>query len=245
MYCHKCGTQLPDDAAFCVKCGTSTGLNVVKPIAADSGPVVAPSGATSLKCPSCGAPIAPKFGEMVISCEYCGNAVTLGTQGWSNIQKQTMLPLKVATIDQVNSIITPMMDRGLLHRHLHEDSTQEEMSLTYVPYWIVSVSARTGITATDETARIAQTATTAALMGVIFGGMGAGGRGMGGGRRRALESQFRTGNPFAGILGLKRIRIMAWGMGMGYGGGMRKQEQLDMNYNFPVPLHQYANPGKL
>ena len=42
------------------------------------------------------------------------------------------------------------------------------------------------------------------------------------------------GNPFSGVLGLKRIRIMAWGMGMGYGGGARKTEQLDMNYNFPV-----------
>jgi hypothetical protein len=236
MYCHKCGTQLPDDAAFCVKCGTSTGLNVVKPIAADSGPVVAPSGATSLKCPSCGAPIAPKFGEMVISCEYCGNAVTLGTQGWSNIQKQTMLPLKVATIDQVNSIITPMMDRGLLHRHLHEDSTQEEMSLTYVPYWIVSVSARTSIVAVDETAQIAQTASTAVLMGVIFGGMGGGfggGRRGGFGGRRAFEGGLAN-NPFRGLLGLKGIRIMAFGVGRGMGGGMKKTEEIDENYNFPV-----------
>ena len=91
-----------------------------------------------------------------------------------------MLTLKVATVDQLNSIIVPMMDKGLLHRHLHEDSKQEEMSLTFVPYWIVSVSARTSVTATDETSQLAQTATTAALMGVIFGGMG-GGFGDGGG----------------------------------------------------------------
>ncbi len=234
MYCHKCGAQLPDDAAFCVKCGTSTGLNAPKPTSTPTAPVIAASGVASLKCPSCGAPIAPKFGEMVITCEYCGNTVTLGTEGWTNIQKQTMLDLKVATIDQVNSIITPLMDRGLLHRHLHEDSTQEEMSLTFVPYWIVSVSARTSVTATNETATLAQAATTAALMGVVFGGMRGG---FGGGRRRALESQFRTGNPFADILGLKRIRIMAWGMGMGMGyggGGMNKSEQMDMNYNFPI-----------
>jgi ribosomal protein L40E len=240
LYCHKCGAQLPDDATFCPKCGTSTGLTAPKPAAASASPVVAPSGVASLKCPSCGAPISPKFGEMVITCEYCGSGVTLGTQGWTNIQKQTMLLLKVASVDEVNSIITPMMDKGLLHRHLHEDSKQEEMSLTYVPYWIVSVSARTSITATDETAQIAQTATTAALMGVIFGGMGGGfgggGRGGfgGGGRRRAFESGFGTGGLLTGVLGLKRIRIMAFGMGMGYGGGMRKSEQMDANYNFPV-----------
>ena len=56
------------------------------------------------------------------------------------------------------------------------------------------------------------------------------------GGRRAFEGEFAVSNPFAGILGLKRIRIMAYGMGMGYGGGggMRKTEQMDENYNFPV-----------
>ncbi len=245
MICQNCGAQIPDDAAFCPKCGASTTVNAIpKPAvaSASTGPVIAPSGVASLKCPSCGAPIAPKFGEMVITCEYCGSAVTLGTQGWTNIQKQTMLLLKVPTVDDVNKIIIPMMDKGLLHRHLHEDSTQEEMSLTYVPYWIVSVSARTSITATNETAQVAQTASTAALMGVIFGGMGGGFGGGGGGRRgggmggrRAFEREFAVSNLFTGILGLKRIRIMAFGMGMGMGGGgMRKTEQMDENYNFPV-----------
>jgi hypothetical protein len=235
LYCHKCGTQLPDDAAFCVKCGTSTGLNAPNATSTSVTPVIAASGVSSLKCPSCGAPISPKFGEMVITCEYCGNGVTLGSEGWKNIQKQTMLDLKVATVDQVNSIITPLMDRGLLHRHLHEDSIQEELSLTFVPYWIVSVSARTSVAAADETAQIAQVATTAALMGVIFGGMSGGFGGRGGFGRRSFEGQFAIGNPFVGILGLKRIRIMAWGMGMGYGGsGMQKSVQMDMNYNFPV-----------
>jgi len=240
LICQNCGAQIPDDAAFCPKCGASTTLTTPKPAAASTSPVIAPSGVTSLKCPSCGAPIAPKFGEMVITCEYCGTAITLGTQGWTNIQKQTMLLLKVATVDEVNSIIKPLMDKGLLHRHLQEDSTQEEMSLTYVPYWIVSVSARTTVTATNETGQVAQTASTAALMGVIFGGMG-GGYGGGGGRRgggmggrRAFEGSFGTVGPFSGILGLKRIRIMMYGMGYGGGGGMKKTEQMDENYNFPV-----------
>jgi hypothetical protein len=169
---------------------------------------------------------------MVITCEYCGYGVTLGAQGWTNIQKQTMLTLKVATVEQVNSIITPMMDRGLLHRHLHEDSKQEEMSLTYVPYWIVSVSARTTVIAANETAQIAQTATTVALMGVIFGGMGGGFRG----GRRLFEGGVGTGGLLTGAFGLGGIRIMAFGMGMGMGrgGGMTRTEQMDANYNFPV-----------
>jgi len=194
--------------------------------------VLAPSGATSLKCPSCGAPIAPKFGEMVITCEYCGSGVTLGDQGWTGIQKQTMLPIKLGDVDQVNAIITPLMDKGLLHRHLHEDSTQEEMNLSYVPYWVVSVSARTTIVAANVAAQMGQTATTAALMGVILGGMGGGGFGGGmGGRRRVFGGRGKL--PTLSGLFLPRW-FMLYGMGMGYGGGMRKTEQMDANYNFPV-----------
>lgn len=247
MNCPNCGAQLPDDASFCYKCGsrinaTGTGNSAGQaagPSAGSTSPpksIIAPSGVTSIKCPNCGAPIAPKFGEMIITCQYCGSAVTLGTEGWSSIQKQTMLPVKVATVDELDAIITPLMDKGLLHRHLQENSTQEEMSLSYVPYWIVSVSARTSVVATNETQQIAQTATTAALMGVILGGMG-GGFGGGGGMRRGGRRAFfdaRIANDlFTGRFALRPI--MMFGMGMGGGrGGNQKAEQMDANYNFPV-----------
>jgi hypothetical protein len=147
-----------------------------------------------------------------------------------------MLPLKIASVDQMNGIITPLMDKGLLHRHLHEDSTQEEMNLSYVPYWIVSVSARTSVVAANVAAQVGQTATTAALMGIILGGMGGGGgRGGfgGGGRRRAFSALGEGMNAlFQSAFALAPIR--AFGMGMGYGGGMRKAEQMDASYNFPV-----------
>ncbi|HUJ84015.1 MAG TPA: zinc ribbon domain-containing protein [Candidatus Acidoferrales bacterium] len=240
MYCGNCGTELPEGTAFCTKCGKSTSLNASKAAKTTSnGPVLAPSGVESLKCPSCGAPIAPKFGEMVITCTYCGSGVTLGNQGWTNLQKQTMLALKVSTVEQVNTIIKPLVNNGILHRHRFEDSKPEEMSLTYVPYWIVSVSARTSITVANQAAQLAQTATSAAVLGVILGGMGGGfggggRRGGGRGGRRAFENQVQTCNPVASILGLKRIRIMAFGMGMGRGGGNRNAQQMDENYNFPV-----------
>ncbi len=236
MFCPKCGTQLPDNATFCMKCGAQVGAteqpNQAQP---STAPILAPYGATALNCPNCGAPISPKFGEMVITCEYCGSGVTLGTQGWTGIQKQTMLALKIASVDEVNSIIKPMMDKGLLNRHLQENSTQEEMNLSYVPYWIVSVSARTTVVATNVAAQVGQTATTVALMGVILGGMGGGFGGGGRGGRR-----FALGYGGIGIIGLfsggfRSVRNMAFGMGMGYGGGgMKKTEQLDANYNFPV-----------
>jgi len=243
--CPNCGTQLPDGAAFCYKCGSrmagapgggqQPGGQTAPPARQEN--VIAGAGATSLKCPSCGAPIAPKFGEMVITCEYCGTGVSLGNQGWTGIQKQTMLPLKVANEDAVNAVIVPMMDKGLLHRHLHEDSKQEEMNLSYVPYWIVSVSARTTVVAADMAMQVGQTATTAALMGVILGGMGGGfggGGGMGG-RRRAVSLP-TLDSVRAVSRGFMTSHFMMWGMGMGmgYGGGSRKTEQMDANYNFPV-----------
>src|SRR2546425_12271009 len=100
MYCLKCGSQLPDDAAFYSKCGARTNSSVQNSqtqsnsasVAATQ--ILAPSNAQSLKCPRCAPPIAPKFGEMIITCEYCGSSITLGSGGWSNIQKQTMLPLR-------------------------------------------------------------------------------------------------------------------------------------------------------
>jgi len=169
---------------------------------------------------------------MVITCEYCGSGITLGDQGWTGIQKQTMLPVKLGDMNQVNAMITSLMDKGLMHRHLHEDSTQEEMNLSYVPYWIVSVSARTTVVAANVAAEVGQTATTAALMGVILGGMGGGfGGGMGGGRRRVFGGRGMPG-PLTGLFLPRWFNL--YGMGMGYGGGMRKTDQMDANYNFPV-----------
>ncbi|OLE59329.1 MAG: hypothetical protein AUG17_03320 [Crenarchaeota archaeon 13_1_20CM_2_53_14] len=177
--------------------------------------VLAPSTATSLKCPSCGAPIAPKFGEMIITCEYCGSSVTLGSSGWANIQKQTMLPLRIQTTDDISARVRSMMDTGLLHRHLQESSNLEEMNLSVVPYWLVAASARTSLIATDMVAEGATVATTAALFGVMAG--------MGGGRRGGFGGPLLTG----AVLG----SMMGGGMG---GGGQRKAMQMDDNYNFPI-----------
>ena len=112
---------MPDDAAFCSKCGMPVSKSASQ--ASNSEPqktVIAPQGATSIKCPNCGAPISPKFGEMVITCEYCGSGITLGNQGWSSIQKQSMLPLKFASKDDIIVKAKLLMDQGFLHRHLQE-----------------------------------------------------------------------------------------------------------------------------
>ncbi len=141
--------------------------------------------------------------------------MTLGTAGWANIQKQTMLPLTIQSTDEISNRVKSMMDRGMLHRHLQESSTLEEMTLSVVPYWLVNVSARTSIVATNMVAEGATVATTAALIGVTAG--------MGGARRGGFGASLLGGAMLGSMMG-----------GMGGGGGQKKAIQMDQNYNFPI-----------
>jgi hypothetical protein len=219
MFCPKCGTQLPDDAGFCSKCGTKIGpVSGQEQAATSPQQVFAPSGATTLKCPSCGAPISPKFGEMLVTCEYCGNSVSMGNEGWKNINKHTMLTLKLTQQDDVLKVLHGMLDTGLLHRHLQESSTLEEASLAMVPYWLIPVSARTSLVAVDMAMEAGQLATTAALAGIMGGAMGGGRGGFGGG----------------GLVGGVLLGSMMGGGGFAGGQGNRRAYEMDNNYNFPI-----------
>lgn len=216
-----------------MKCGSSLSLTASsgsQQPAAPSRQVLAPTGATSLKCPNCGAPIAPKFGEMVITCEYCGSGITLGNTGWTSVEKSTMLPIRFADKGPMMVRIHELMDKGFLHRHLQEESTLQEMTLSMVPYWIVPISARTSIVAADMLQQTVNTATTAALLGVVLGGLGGGGGG-GGFRPRMM---WKPSLSLPGLsLGTAKLGMFMGGM-YGGGGGPRKAEELDNNYNFPV-----------
>jgi len=81
---------------------------------------------------------------------------------------------------------------------------------------MIPVSARTKIIATSTTAEVGTIATTAALFGLMAGGMG--------GRRRG----FGLGG---GMIEGAMLGTMMGGTG---GGSTRKTYQLDENYNFPV-----------
>lgn len=181
VYCPKCGTQLPDGAKFCFKCGSqlpgSTGgaapAAASAPAPTSSAPTIAPAGAEAMKCPSCGGPIHPAFGEMVITCDYCGSSVTLGGGGWKEISKHTMLPLKVLDPAQAIAAVQASLDVGFLHRHIFEESKVLEQKLSFVPFWIIPTSAST----TYEYQAVAQsvgatvgTIAAAELLGSVLGG---------------------------------------------------------------------------
>ena len=227
MYCIKCGAELPADAQFCYKCGAQQSQQAAagaqqqkqETAAKPTRDVIAAPDVTELKCPGCGAPIKPQFGEMVITCEYCGTCVSLASKGWENIQKHTMLPLRIEQQEKVIESIHNVMDKGLLRRHFSEDAKVEEINLTIVPYWIVPVSARTTYTAVDVYAQVGTVATTAALFGLMGGAFGGGGRGRGGGIGTGLLEGTLIGSMVGG--------------GMG-GRNSSRAYALNQNYQFPV-----------
>lgn len=179
-FCMKCGSQVPDGAAFCMKCGTPMGTAGAPPppppAAAPSAPPIADAGVKELKCPTCGAPIKPTFGEMVITCDYCGGSVTLGGQGWKNISKHTMLPLTVPDRNAAIAVVQGFLDQGFLHRHFFEESKSVEENLRYIPFWVIPATASTTYNYQAVAASVGATAGTVAA-GALIGSMLGGRRG--------------------------------------------------------------------
>lgn len=176
VICPSCGTGLPEEAAFCFKCGgrVESGRRREGGVGGDGGHrgIFAPLDVTVLKCPSCGAPTAPQFGEMVITCEYCGTSVVMGVDGWRSVQKHTMLPIGFPDRDAILKRMHDMMIVGLLRRHLQDCSDLEELKLNIVPHWVIPVSARTSVAAGDMAAAAGNIAATAALAGILGVAMG-------------------------------------------------------------------------
>src|SRR5579864_9440387 len=167
MFCEKCGLQLPDDAVFCVKCGAKQiASNTSADTTVSSVQQDASNEVKEVKCPNCSAPIVPKFGEMVVTCEYCGSSVSLENKGWKNVAKHTMLPVTIMDQDAITARLHQMIDKGLLHRHLQESSKLDDLELSFVPYWIVPVTAKTNLIATDIAVQVGSIAATVAMAGL-------------------------------------------------------------------------------
>lgn len=119
-----------------------------------------------------------------------------------------MLLLKVNDRRKVERTIHDEMNRGLLRVRIHERSKLKEMSLTYVPFWIISVSARTSIVASDTAAEVGSAAAAAALFG-------------------AVAARGKSGRLIEGAL-------LGSMMSRGVGGGIRRSYQMNENHNYPV-----------
>jgi hypothetical protein len=181
VYCMKCGTALPDGAQFCFKCGTAmpgaTG-GAAPPPPPPSAPAktLGAAGVQQLKCPACGAGIKPAFGEMVITCDYCGGSVTLGGEGWKEINKHTMLKLKITDRNAVIKTVHDFMDAGFFSRKNFEESKIVEERLSYIPFWVMPASASTTYQYQAVATSVGATVGTVAA-GALLGNMLGGNRG--------------------------------------------------------------------
>jgi hypothetical protein len=102
----------------------------------------------SMSCTKCGAPLSIPFGTSVITCQYCGSAISVGSGGdWKEVQKHTMMVNKI-TADKASEIAQKWMDEGLLRSGVAKNSTIVDLKLQYVPYWIIPIRCRTDFSGT-------------------------------------------------------------------------------------------------
>jgi hypothetical protein len=176
MNCPACSAALPDGARFCYSCGRPIAPPPPPPPAAPAVPA-GPALPKVLNCPSCGAPITPTFGDMVVTCEYCGGSVSLGGNGWKGVGQHTMLLPKVTTPDGAAPIVQRYLDQGFLHRKAYEESNILEERLSFVPFWIVPASATTNYSYTDVAVGVGATVGSLAAAEVLGSALGGNRRG--------------------------------------------------------------------
>jgi hypothetical protein len=94
-----------------------------------------------IKCSHCGAPIAFEPGEMLATCKYCGFTVVIET-GQPFTFEHSLLLNKYDPA-QVEEPVRSWMREGFLKpADLARKSKMVEKELIYLPFWIVSIEAK-------------------------------------------------------------------------------------------------------
>lgn len=94
-----------------------------------------------IKCSHCGAPIAFEPGEMLATCKYCGFTVVIETGQPFTFEHSLLLNKYDPT--QVEEPVRSWMREGFLKpSDLARKSKMVEKELIYLPFWVVSVEAR-------------------------------------------------------------------------------------------------------
>jgi DNA-directed RNA polymerase subunit RPC12/RpoP len=94
-----------------------------------------------IKCPHCGAPIAFEPGEILATCKYCGFTIVIET-GQTFSYEHSLLLNKYDPV-QVEEQVRSWMREGFLKpSDLAKKSKITEKQLVYLPFWIISVEAK-------------------------------------------------------------------------------------------------------
>ena len=94
-----------------------------------------------IKCSHCGAPIAFEPGEILATCKYCGFTIVIET-GKTFSYEHSLLLNKYDPV-QVEEQVRSWMREGFLKpSDLAKKSKITEKQLVYLPFWVVSVEAK-------------------------------------------------------------------------------------------------------
>jgi hypothetical protein len=170
LFCNQCGGRIADGSVFCNLCGAKQGVVVPAQGPAPGVPqpapgypgvapgvpgaqmgqpynpnvpaqsVAAPPMPQSFKCSSCGGPMQPSAGLALVVCEYCGAVTTMAAGGVAQVfQKHFMLDSRSSN-EQALDAGGKWLNKGVFRRKVAERSELGQVTLKYVPYWIVPTS---------------------------------------------------------------------------------------------------------
>ncbi len=97
--------------------------------------------AHAINCSHCGAPVEFAPGELVATCKYCGFTTVIETGREFTFEHSLVLNKYDGT--QIEALIQHWMRSGFLKpADLPKKSRIKEKSLVYLPFWIVSIKAK-------------------------------------------------------------------------------------------------------
>jgi len=97
--------------------------------------------AQEIKCSHCGAPVEFRPGEIVATCKYCGFTTVIET-GIAFTFEHSLL-LNTYDEMQIETPIKEWMRSGFLKpSDLVKKSKIEEKNLVYLPFWVISIEAK-------------------------------------------------------------------------------------------------------
>ena len=98
--------------------------------------------AEHIRCSNCGGPVDFKPGELIATCKYCGFTTVIQT-GQAFVFQHSVVSNKFDET-QINEVIKDWMASGFLKPgDLAKKSNILEKRLVYLPFWLVSVQAKT------------------------------------------------------------------------------------------------------
>ena len=95
-----------------------------------------------VNCPSCGAPLKIKAGEIIITCEYCGTAVNLRAER-PFVLKHSIIPNKYTEQEIEKKVRTWMRSGFVMPADLARKAVLKEVRLIFLPFYVVTAHAET------------------------------------------------------------------------------------------------------